>query len=248
MPIYDPQHVEYGITNGHIQVVVEGGRQFPAYWAHPNIGSLFPAVALIHDWWGLTPAVRRMANLFAQSGYYVIAPDLFGGQIATTPLEAIELVKKLGEGGYPLIDAALSALETHHNTNADVAAIGLGMGGSLAFEAAILRPDLEAAVSFYGFPQRYLGRFKDATTPILAVYGSEEPHILPPVVARLQQELAQTPLPHEVVVLEGLGREFFADGANDWQREQGRQVLNLTFAFLEKFLKGPVRPAAHHVY
>ncbi|MBI5669527.1 MAG: dienelactone hydrolase family protein [Chloroflexi bacterium] len=242
MPIYDPNRVEYGITNGHIQIVVEGGQQLPAYWSHPNMGSRFPAIALIHDWWGVTPFVRRMAHLFAQSGYYVVVPDLFNGQIATTPQAAIELVKGLGDNGYPRINAALSVLESHHNTNGDVAAIGIGMGGSLAFEAAILRPDLEAAVAYYGFPQRYLGRFKDAQAPILAFYGSEEPHVLPPVIARLRQELALSPLPHEVMMLEGVGRDFFSDSATDFQRERGRQALNHTFAFLEQFLQGPVRP------
>ena len=95
MPIYDPNRVEYGITNGHIQIVVEGGKQLPAYWSYPNVGSLFPAIALIHDWWGITPSVRHMAHLFAQSGYYVVVPDLFKGQVATTPQQAIELVKEL---------------------------------------------------------------------------------------------------------------------------------------------------------
>lgn len=242
MPIYDPNRVEYGITNGHIQIVVEGGKQLPAYWSHPNLGNRFPAIALIHDWWGLTPVVRRMAHLFAQSGYYVVVPDLFNGQVAATPQEAIELVKALGEDGYPRINAALGVLESHHNTNGDVAAVGIGMGGSLAFEAAILRHDLEAAVSYYGFPQRYLGRFKDAQAPILAFYGSDEPHVLPPVVARLRQELALSQLPHEVVTLDGVGRDFFSDHATVFQQERGRQALNHTFAFLEKFLQGPVRP------
>lgn len=248
MPIYDPNRVEYGITNGHIQIVVEGGKTLPAYWSYPNVGSLFPAIALIHDWWGITPTVRRMAHLFAQSGYYVVVPDLFNGQVATTPQEAIELVKALGEDGYPRINAALGVLENHHNTNSDVAAIGIGMGGSLAFEAAILRPDLEAAVSYYGFPQRYLGRFKDAHAPILAFYGSDEPYVLPPVTTRLRQELAASQLPHEMVILDGVGRDFFSDTATELQQEKGRQAISQTLAFLEKFLKGPTHPPPKQVY
>ena len=97
MPVYEPSHVEYGITNGHIQVVAEDGSSIPAYWAHPVMGRLFPAVALVHDWWGITPTIRRMAHLFAQSGYYVIVPDLFEGHIATTPQEAMELVMSLDD-------------------------------------------------------------------------------------------------------------------------------------------------------
>lgn len=249
MPIYNPSHLEYGITSGHIQVVMDGGRQLPAYWAHPVTGRKFPAVALIHDWWGITAVVRRMAHLFAQSGYYVIVPDLFEGKIATTPQQAMELVKHLGEDGYPRIDAALSVLEKHHNTNQDVAAVGIGMGGSLAFEAAITRKDLEAVVSFFGFPQRYLGKFAEARTPILAFYGEKEPYILPPVVAQLRRELASSKhgLSHEVTILEGVGREFLSDEANEIQQEQGRQAINSTFAFLEQHLQGPIHTSSHPV-
>lgn len=244
MPIYDPSRIEYGITTGRIQMVMEGGRQIPAYWAHPVTGRLFPAIALIHDWWGITAIVRRMAHTFAQAGYYVVVPDLFDGQVANTPQDAMELVKRLGDDGYPRVNAALGVLENHSNTNRDVAAVGIGMGGSLAYEAAIVRKDLEAVVSYYGFPQRYLGRFRQVGVPVLAFYGAQEPYVLPPVVQRLREELASNTggLPHEVMVLQGTGREFLSDEATDQQRETGRQVINHTLAFLEKYLKGPTHP------
>jgi carboxymethylenebutenolidase len=245
MPIYDPNRIEYGITSGHIQIVAEGGRQSPAYWAHPVTGRLFPAVALIHDWWGITPIIRRMAHLFAQSGYYVIVPDLFDGQSTQSPVEAMELVKHLGDGGYPRVDAALRVLEDHHNTNRDVAAVGIGMGGSLAYEAAIVRHDLEAAISFYGFPQRYLGRFHESVAPILALYGEEEPHITRPVIENLQRELAAASTSrktaHEVVLLPGVGHDFFAENATEFTKQQGRAALTRAFAFLETCLRGPIR-------
>lgn len=248
MPIYNPDHVEYRIVNGHIQIVAEDGKQLPAYWAHPAIGSLFPGVALIHDWWGITPLVRRMAHLFAQTGYYVIIPDLFNGQVAATPQDAMKLVEALGDRGFPLVDSALSVLERHHHCNGDVAAVGIGMGGSLAFESAIVRKDLEAAVSYYGFPQRYLGRFKDATTPILAFYGTDEPYVLPNVVERLRQELSEAPLPHEVVVLQGAGHDFFGDQPSETQRDNGLIAWHKSLTFLEEHLVGPTRPPDAKTY
>lgn len=242
MPIYDPNRIEYGVTSGHIQIVTEDGRQSPAYWAHPVTGRLFPAIALIHDWWGITPIIRRMANLFAQSGYYVIVPDLFDGRSTQSPVEAMELVKRLGDGGYPRVDAALRVLEDHHNTNRDVAAVGIGMGGSLAYEAAIVRRDMEAAVSFYGFPQRYLGRFHQAVAPILAFYGADEPYITRPVIETLQRELAAAKgVPHEVVTLPGVGHDFISETATEFTKQQGRAALTRAFAFLETCLRGPIR-------
>jgi carboxymethylenebutenolidase len=244
MPIYEPSNVEHNITSGHIQIVMGDGTQLPAYWAHPEVGRLFPAVALIHDWWGILPIIRRMANFFAQSGYYVIVPDLFDGQTTENPNQAIELVKHLGNSGYNQIDTALSVLEDHHNTNRDVAVIGIGMGGSLALEAAIKRHDLEAAVAFFGFPNRLWGHYKETATPILAFYGEYEPHVPVSEINRLRQEMAVNVhhLSHQVVTLEGVGREIFSPSATESQREQGRLALQTTLHFLQKYLRGPLRP------
>ncbi len=240
---YDSNRAEYGFTSGHIQMVMEGGKQLPAYWAHPNTGRLFPAIALIHDWWGITSAIRRIAHRFAQVGYYVIVPDLFDGQVATTPERAIELVKALGDSGYPRVDAALSVLETHNNTNHDVAVVGVGMGGSLAYEAAIIRKDMEAAVVYYGFPQRYFGRLKDTRVPLLAIYGQQEQYVTPADISRVRRELDSNVrnLKHEVLLLPDVGHDFFSDSANESEQIQGHFALNRTFTFLEKHLKGPSR-------
>ncbi len=240
MPVYAPRGVEYAIVSGHVSVMLEGGARMPAFWSHPNIGGVFPSIALIHDWWGITPTERRLAQSLAQMGYYVIVPDLFDGKTAKTAQEAIGLVEALGDRGYRGVDAALAAMEHHLRSNRNVAAVGLGMGGSLAFEAAIKRSDLEAAVAFYGFPQRYLGQFRGAHAPIMAVYGSEEPYTKPPVIARLRAELAESPLAHELHVIEGVGRDFFADGG-----QAATLAWGLMADFLAKHLSGEPRSQAH---
>ncbi|GAB4521105.1 MAG: hypothetical protein OHK0046_32090 [Anaerolineae bacterium] len=244
MPIYDPDHVEYNISHGHVQIVMDDGRQLPAYWAHPAMGRKFPGTVLIHDWWGVTDMVRRLANLFAQTGYYVMVPDLFSGQTPKTPQEAIQLVKNLEGLGYRQIDAALGALEHHHQSNKKVAAVGIGMGGSLAFEAAIMRQDLEAAISYGGFPHRYFGQFKDAPTPIFAMYGEAEPYVNAHSIRQLRDELAQSKfdLPHRVEIVRDLAHDFFASNFTDKQRERSRGVLKETFAFLDKHLEKVQQP------
>ncbi len=242
MPIYELRGIEYEITQGVIQLIEEGV-SLPAYWSHPRMGSRCPAIALVHDWWGITPAIRRMANFFAQNGYYVIVPDLFGGKTAATPEAAIELVKSLGDRGYPRVNAALTALEQHHQTNSDVAVIGLGMGGSLAYEAAILRSDLEAAIACYGFPGRYFGRLKQALTPVLAIYGEAEPYVSAAEIARVRAELQASPkaAAHQVHILPHAARDFFAESASEVEREVGKQAINLIFKFLEQYLRPPER-------
>ncbi len=241
MPVYQPDHVEYAINTGHIQVAYEDGQLLPAYWAHPSTGGVFPGIVLAHDWWGLTDVERHLANLFAQSGYYVIAPDLFDGRTATTPQDALALVEQLGDG-YPPLDAALRALETHHRCNRCVAAIGFGLGGTFALQASLARPDLEAAVAFYGFPQRFLGTFAAAQAPILAVYGSEEPHVPPDVLAQFRAELDAAPLAHEWLTIDGAARDIFASTSDPSAVDRARQAWAGTLAFLDRYLEAPSRP------
>lgn len=241
MPLYKSTHVEYRIESGHIRIAMEDGTHLPAYWAHPASGTRFPAVALIHNWWGITDIVRRMAHLFAQTGYYVVIPDLFNGTLPKTHLEAAQAVKALGTHGFEKIDAALSVLEGHHLCNRKVAAVGMGMGGSLAMQAAIERDDLEVAVAFYGFPQEFLGKFARANTPIQAIYGAQDRLITPKVVDALRRELAQTPLKdrHEVVIIPDAAHDFITDNPTEAQRTQAGAAWEEAVRFIETYISPP---------
>jgi len=240
MPVYQPDHIEYATVSGRIQIALEDGRQIPAFWSHPNVGKAFPGVVLMHDWWGITGVERRLAAMFAQVGYYVIVPDLYNGRIAETPQEAMSLVEEVMDGsGFRVMNTALQVLETHHRCTHRVAAFGLGLGGSMAYEAAIVRHDLEAAVSIYGFPQRYFGRFSAAHAPILAIYGSDEPHVTEEVRARLRRELFASPLSHELVILDGVGRDFFAEDAPAVVQAHGKIAWSKTLTFIEQHLESP---------
>lgn len=244
MPLYEPSHVEYAIDHGYVKVNLDNGENFPAYWAYPQLGGKFPAIALLHDWWGINSIIRWLANGFAQSGFYVIVPDLFDGQTAKTPKEAIALVEGLGERtGLQRIYAAIDVVESHHQTNRTTAAVGLGMGGSFAFDMAISRQDIEAAVAFGGFPQRNFGQFKQAKVPMLALYGSLEPHVSAKVIERLKKELSESAIAsvHQVAIIDGLAHDFFSEKLDNAQMLKSSYALKIALQFLEKHLKPPTQ-------
>lgn len=235
MSIYDAHHMEFTITSSQIQIMTDDGIQVPAFLSHPQLGQKFSGIVLIHDWWGVNVDIRRLSNFLAQMGYYVIVPDLFLGEIATTPHKAMELYKTHAPNIFSQVNTALSVLEHHHQCNGKVAAFGVGVGGSMAFEAAIKRDDLEAAVAFGGFPQRYMNDFAKANTPIQAFYGSKEPFIKSVVVKKLEQVLKASPKTkaHEVRVIDGIGHEFFDDSLPERQKLVVRQALDDALDFLE---------------
>ncbi len=244
MPIFDDHHREHKVDSGHISIVLDNGESLPAFWAHPQIGRQFSGIVLIHDWWGLDDVVRQVANFFAQTGYYVIVPDLFGGQIAQTPQQAMKLVEQYREASYEKVDGALQVLETHHQCNRKVAAVGLGMGGSLAFEAGIKRTDLEASVALSGFPQDYLGKFNQAQTPIMAMYGTNEPYIKASTVKKLLDELKQTKLKdqHRIRLYEDVGHNFFASDLTPAQQQRTNEAMNDMLDFLDDYIGRFERP------
>lgn len=233
MPVYKPQHVEYTIVNGRVAIVGDDGTSIPAYWSHPDIGGKFPAIAIVHDWWGITDTERRIAHLFAQLGYYVVVPDLFNGNTATTPEQAMALVKQFGTRAYRYVEIALDALERHLRCTGDTAVVGFGMGGTLAYEAAVTCDDIEAAVSYYGFPQRFFGKFEGCKVPILAFYGESDPHVKSDIVAKLRTELALSPHPHDVVMLPNTGRDFMDQTHAPHERAVANQVWERTLKFIE---------------
>jgi carboxymethylenebutenolidase len=241
MPLETPGRIEYAIDSGFITIMSDGGQRIPAYWAHPQEGSRFSGISLVHDWWGVTGTIRALANYYAQMGYYVIVPDLFDGKTATSPRDAMGLVEATKTTRYEAVDTSLTVLERHHRTTSNVAAIGCGMGGTLAFEAACRRTDLEAAIAYCGFPQAYMGQFQHCKTPILAIYGSLEPYTKPVVIKAMQDELTRSPAAenHRVEIIPDAGHDFFFDAPTPQQREQGLQVINHTLEFLDKFLDKP---------
>lgn len=244
MPLHDSNRGEYNIDSGHVTIVTDQGQHVPAYWAHPQLGRRYPGICLLHDWWGTNTVTRLLANFLAQMGYYVIAPDMFNGEKANTPTQAMRLIEQSEKTRYDAVDAAISVLETHPQVNRKVAAVGVGLGGTLTFEAAIKRDDLEAAVALSGFPQKFLGQFARCNTPILALYGSEEPYTKPVVIKALRDELAKTPLrdAHQVEIIQGAGHDFFNEELNHASREIGRTCMNHMLAFLELHLEHPEVP------
>jgi len=241
MPLSNLHNVEYAIVSGHISIVTDEGVSVPAYWAHPRIGNGFSAVGLFHDWWGFSTTARQLANYFAQAGYYVIAPDFYNGKTASTPQEAMKLLQSTVKSRYKTADASLAVLEHHHQTSKDVAAIGLGTGGTLAFEAAIKRDDLEASIAYGGFPQSFLGKFARSNTPILAIYGEDDPFIKPVVIDALQNEFSKTQLAteHETIRLPHLKHEIFPTDSTDKTRHSSKIALESTITFLHEYLEKP---------
>src|SRR5437764_14295369 len=57
----------------------------------------FPALVVIHEWWGLNDWVKEQASKLADQGYVALAVDLYRRKVAKTPDEAHEIMRGVPE-------------------------------------------------------------------------------------------------------------------------------------------------------
>ena len=62
---------------------------------HPDKPGHYPALVVIHEWWGLTDWVKEQTQKLAEQGYVALAPDLYRGQVTSDPEVAHELMRGL---------------------------------------------------------------------------------------------------------------------------------------------------------
>ena len=75
----------------------------------------FPALVVIHEWWGLNDWVKEQAAKLAGEGYAALAIDLYRGKVATTPDEAHEIMRGVPEDRAARDLRAAVALTWNHN-------------------------------------------------------------------------------------------------------------------------------------
>src|SRR5688572_24412539 len=78
--------VDYAIGASRLDAIantlipgVEGSPDVRAYVAKPEGEGPFPTVIMVHEFWGLNDSIVSKADLLAEEGYFVIAPDTFRG-------------------------------------------------------------------------------------------------------------------------------------------------------------------------
>src|SRR2546422_5478148 len=57
----------------------------------------FPAIMVIHEWWGLNDWVKEQAAKLSSEGYVTLTVDLYRGKVATTPEMAHEIMRGVPE-------------------------------------------------------------------------------------------------------------------------------------------------------
>lgn len=207
-----------------------GDETVKAILYQPSGKGPFPALVVVHEYWGLVDWVKEQASKLADQGYVTLAIDLYRGRTAATPDEAHELMR-----GVPEDRAARDLLAAFHYLAAQktvdpkrIGDIGWCMGGGYALDLAMAEPSLKAAVINYGRVVTDPERMKRENAAILGIYGGQDRGIPVADVHQFEQKMKSYGKNVEIKVYPDAGHGFenpnnqagyrAADTADAWKR------------------------------
>jgi len=137
-----------------------------------------PALIVIHEWWGLNDNIRQAAERLAGEGYMTLAVDLYRGQNAENPKDAMRLMNQLNDQDEAARENLVAAYDYLTNVmQADrIGVIGWCLGGRCSLQAALRLPtQLSAAVIYYGGVTDDKKQLATLQMPILGLFAGDDP-------------------------------------------------------------------------
>ena len=200
----------------------------------------FPALLVIHEYWGLNDWVKDQASRLADEGYVTLAVDLYRGRVASTPDMAHELMRGVPEDrAIRDLHAAFEFLTTQPNVKKNrIGSIGWCMGGGYSLDVALEEPTLAADVINYGHLATDTDSLKKINAPILGLFGGQDRGITPDDVKKFGATMDQLGKKIDVKIYDDAGHAFENPNNKDGYRAtDAADAWNRTVAFLADHLK-----------
>ena len=251
MIILDNEYVElstpYGPMRTHIFRPVAAGK--------------YPGIVFYSEIFQVTGPIHRMAAMIAGHGYIVAVPEIYhefepagtvlaydqagsdrGNQLKTTK----ELASYDADAR-----AALDHLKSRDDCTGQLGAMGICIGGHLAFRAA-MNPDVCATACFYatdihthglgkGKTDDSLERAKDIQGELLMIWGRQDPHI--PLEGRMMVQARLNEIGAKFSWYEVNGAHaFMRDEGPRYDSELALQLYGIVFDFFHRRLGSGDQP------
>ncbi|MFV3127334.1 dienelactone hydrolase family protein [Niveispirillum sp. KHB5.9] len=217
---------------------------FSAYLATPANGA-GPAIVVIQEIFGVNANVRAIADAYAATGYFAIAPDLFwrqepGIQITDkTDAEwqkAFQLYQGFSEvKGVEDLAATLAFIRKYPGVTGKVGCVGFCLGGKLAYLMAT-RTDVDASVSYYGVGiDKDIGEVSAITKPLLLHIAGKDGFVPPEAQTAIKEAVAGNFLV-EVHVYPERDHAFTRIGGKHYDDADAKLAHGRSAAFFKKHL------------
>ena len=209
------------------------------FLAKPKKEGIYPAVVMIHEWWGLNDNIKEMARSLAAEGYVVLAVDLFG-DVATEPNKARELSSKVRNnmvGAIANMKAAVQYLKNLDNVDDDkIASMGWCFGGGMSLQLA-LNEEMASTIIYYGQLETNATKLSVIKWPVLGIFGEKDTSIPVESVKKFEAALNQLGIENEIHIYEGVGHAFANPSGANYAPEQTKDAWKKTVEFLKRTLK-----------
>jgi len=170
----------------------------------------FPAIIVIHEYWGLNDWVKEQSSKLADQGYAALAIDLYRGKVATTPDMGHELMRGVPEDRAKRdLHAAVEFLQSQPNVKKDrIGSIGWCMGGGYSLDVALQEPTLAADVINYGHLATDPQALQKINAPILGIFGGKDQGITPDDVHKFETAMKKLGKKVEIKIYDDAGHAF----------------------------------------
>lgn len=216
-----------------------GGPDVRAYVAKPAGEGPFPAVIMIHEFFGLNESITGKADLLAQEGYLVVAPDTFrGSTTAWIPRAIYQVITTKPESINADLDSVYAWLESQPDVEKDrVGVAGFCYGGRASLTYSLHNSGLAATVVFYGSPVTDATVLANLPGPVLGIFGGADQSIPLAEVTAFEKGLEAAGIEHQVTVYDGQPHAFVQDAAGIKAGGAQAEAWNEMLAFLDTSLK-----------
>jgi len=209
--------LDYARDNGRLNAVTNttipglgGNPDVRAYVARPQGQGPYPTVIMIHEFFGLNEDIVSKADLLAESGYLVIAPDTFRGSTTSLIPRAIyQVITAKPEEINADLDAVFAWLESQPEVDPNrIAVLGFCYGGRSSLAYSLHNDRIAATVVFYGSPETDPGILAALPGPVLGIFGGADASIPLKDVNDFEKGLEAAGIPHQISIYEGQPHAF----------------------------------------
>ena len=206
----------------------------------PSGNGPFPALVVIHEWWGLNDWVKQQASMLADQGYAALAIDLYRGQVATDPDQAHQIMRGVPEdrAARDLLAATAYLRSLKTVSPRRVGTIGWCMGGGYALDLAIADPRLKAAVINYGHLATDKNNLHKIHASVLGIFGGEDQGIPVADVRKFESQLEAMDKKVEIHIYPDAGHGFEnPNNTKGYRADDAAKAQKITMDFLAHNLK-----------
>jgi len=227
-------------TTGSMVKYNSGKESVQAFLVKPVGPGPFPALVVIHEWWGLNTWIKEQATKLADKGYLALAIDLYRGKSTSDREEAHELMRGVPEDRAAKdLRAAVAYLKGRKDVNKEkIGSIGWCMGGGYSLQAGVTVPGLAACVVNYGRLVTEVETIKKISCPVLGIFGEQDRGIPPKSVRKFEVTGKLVGKDVKVHIYPGVGHAFMNPGnKKGYDAPATAKAWETTLKFLDAKMK-----------